>query len=95
MEFSKKLYTVDSDDTKDTYFIDRSRAAIDEALREAEGKDLEMTRYLLRRSYCFSLPRKGRAYKIWARLVSEKEAELGIGARKHNKRVGRETNLEG
>ncbi len=69
----------------DAYYKEKSTQAIETAVSESIGKSPEEMRSTIRRSYPFGPLRKGRPYKIWNKLVLEKEAELGLEPRKHKK----------
>ena len=72
-------------DNKDEYYRVESERAINAAIEAAlaAGKSGEDLRRAIRRSYCFSLPRKGREYKTWRREMLAAEARLGLEPKKH------------
>lgn len=72
---------------KDPYYREQSAKAIAQALEATEDKTPEERRTAIRRSYPFGPQRKGRPYKIWNRMVLEKEVELGLEPRKHKREV--------
>lgn len=72
----------------DNYYTEQATKAIDVAVKESEGKTLDEIRFAIRRAYPFGPLRKGRPYKIWRKLMLEKEAALGLEPKKHaNARV--------
>ena len=77
-------------DETDDYYCVESIKAIEAAIKDAKNKPPDQLRFLIRRSYPFGPQRKGRNYKIWNRLVLEKEAELGFAPRKHKSKAGPE-----
>jgi hypothetical protein len=62
-----------------SYYRDKSREAIETALKESEGMSLADRRSAIRRNYPFGDgDRKGRSYKQWNSMCLEYEARLGF-----------------
>ena len=71
----------------DDYYREHSLRAIEAAIAEWKDKSTpKELRFWIRRSYPFASPRKGRCYKIWNKVLLEKEAELGYAPKKHKQK---------
>jgi hypothetical protein len=74
----------------DSYYVDASRAALDQVLIETDGKDLEEVRFLLHRAYPFGANRNGRPYKIFRKELLDVEDRLGFERRTNNRNLREE-----
>ncbi len=71
----------------DDYYREESRKAINDAVEQAGERPPEEVRFLIRRSYPFEKPRRGRPYKLWRKIMLAKEAELGFEPKRHKGKI--------